>query len=113
MNLSSIRTPEGLFTIAAFDHRGSLAQMFDLDISSSFTGELLSQIKVMFMEAFSQMCSGVLVDPIYGFPAIERKAKNTGLILPVESSGYGDERSAVPTMIPDWGVQNIKNNYCM
>lgn len=113
MNLSSIRTPEGLFTIAAFDHRGSLAQAFQLEIDTPQATEALTQLKILFMEAFSPICSGVLVDPIYGFPAIERKAKNTGLILPLESSGYTDERTAIPTMIPDWGVENIKNNYAV
>ncbi len=113
MNLSSIQTPEGLFTIAAFDHRGSLAKTFNLDPKEKSTGDVLTQLKVLFMETFSPVCSGVLVDPIYGFPAIERKAKNTGLILSLESSGYNDERTAVPTMIPDWGVENIKNNYAV
>lgn len=113
MNLSSIQTPQGLFTIAAFDHRGSLAEMFKLDIKDSGTGPILSQIKVLFSEAFSSMCSGILVDPIYGSAAIQHKAQNTGLILPLESSGYGDEHTAIPTMIPDWGVVNIKNNYAV
>src|SRR5258708_6594309 len=103
MNLSSIQTQEGIFTIAAFDHRRSLAQMYGLDPNSAVGAETLTQLKIFFMEAFSPICSGVLVDPLFRFPAIEKKAKNTGLILPLESSGYTDERTAVPTMIPNWG----------
>ena len=113
MNLSSIQTPAGNFTIAAFDHRGTLAKTFNLDPQSEVAGKFLTQIKTLFMETFSPICSGVLVDPIYGFPAIARKAKNTGLILPLESSGYSDDHAAIPNMIPNWGVVNIKNNYAV
>lgn len=113
MNLSSIQTPSGMFTIAPFDHRGSLAKMFDQDVKTDIGKELVTQLKILFMDAFSQYCSGVLVDPVFGFPAIAHKAKNTGLILSLESSGYNDEPTAIPTLIPDWGVENVKNNYAV
>jgi tagatose-1,6-bisphosphate aldolase len=113
MNLSSIQTKSGMFTIAPFDHRGSLAKMLKIDLETEQGKQILTQVKVLFMEAFSEMCSGVLIDPVYGWPAIERKAKNTGLILTLENSGYTDERTAVPTLIPNWGVENIKNNYAV
>src|SRR5579859_1216328 len=113
MNLSSIETPTGFFTIAAFPTRRSSDLMFDVKLDNPAAEELVTKLKIMFMEAFSPMCSGVLVDPVYGFPAIARKAKNTGLILSLESSGYTDEHSAVPTMIPNWGVENVKNNYAV
>ncbi len=112
-NLSSIQTPDGMFTIAPFDHRGSLASMFGADVNTPLGKELVTQLKIIFMEVFSPMCSGVLVDPVYGFPAIARKAKNTGLILSLESSGYNDERTSVPALIPSWGVEHVKNNYAV
>ncbi len=113
MNLSSIQTQSGMFTIAPFDHRGSLAKSLKIDLETEHGKKILTQIKVLFMEAFSEICSGVLVDPVYGWPAIEKKAKNTGLILTLENSGYNDEKTAVPTFIPNWGVENIKNNYAV
>src|SRR5258708_26160619 len=113
MDSSSIQTASGMFTIAAFDHRGSLVKVFGQDVQNPVGQELLTQLKILFMESFSPLCSGVLVDPVFGFPAIARKAKNTGLILSLESSGYNDEKTAVPTMIPDWGVENVKNNYAV
>jgi tagatose 1,6-diphosphate aldolase len=113
MNLNTIQTDKGLFTIAPFDHRGSLAQMIGVNINTPEGKDAVTLLKVLFMEAFSPICSGVLVDPQYGFPAIEKKAQGCGLILSLESSGYTDERTAVPTMIPDWGVENVKNNYAV
>jgi tagatose 1,6-diphosphate aldolase len=113
MDLRSIQTPTGLFTIAPFDHRGSLAQMFGLDEKTEEGKQFITQLKVEFMDAFSDMCSSVLVDPQYGFPAIARKAKNCGLILTLESSGYTDEKSAVPTLVPNWSVRHVRNNYAV
>lgn len=113
MNLSTIQTPTGYFTIAAFDHRGSLAKMFGLEQDDPEAGELLSKLKVLFMTAFSDLSSGVLVDPIYGFPAIAQKARNCGLVLSLESSGYTDDKNAVPTLIPNWSVHHVKNNYAV
>lgn len=113
MNLNTIQTPDGIFTIAPFDHRGSLAQMFDLDIRHQTTQHLVTQLKVLFMEAFSGMCSGVLVDPEFGFPAIEHKAPNTGLILTLEATDYSGDKSNVPTIIPGWSVHQVKSNYAV
>lgn len=113
MNLNTIQTPEGLFTIAPFDHRGSLAQMFGLDIQTEVAKHVLVQLKILFMEAFSGMCSGVLVDPEFGFPAIARKAPNTGLIMTLEASDYTGNKSLVPTLIQNWNVHQVKSNYAV
>ncbi|MBW7955272.1 DUF2090 domain-containing protein [Patescibacteria group bacterium] len=111
MTLSSIQTPSGMYTIAPFDHRGSLATALGLDLTTAVGKKTLTQLKIMFMQAFSPLCSGVLVDPEYGFPAIEYKAEGCGLILTLESSGYNDEKTDVPVLMQNWGVEGIKNNY--
>ncbi len=108
-NLSSIQTQAGFFTIAPFDHRDSLAEMLGVEEHTKIGDAVLTEVKILFMEAFSPLCSSVLVDPVYGFPSIEHKAKNTGLILTLEVSGTPSE--AVPTLIPNWGVEDVKNNY--
>ncbi len=113
MNLNTIQTPEGLFTIAPFDHRGSLAQMFGMDIQTETAQHVVTQLKVLFMEAFSEMCSGVLVDPEFGFPAIAKKAPNTGLIMTLEASDYTGNKSLVPTLIQNWNVHQVKSNYAV
>lgn len=74
---------------------------------------LVTQFKNWCMEAFSPICSGVLVDPVYGFDSIEHKADGCGLILTLENSGYGESREQVPELIPNWSVEHIKNNYAV
>jgi len=102
-----------MYTIAPFDHRGSLALMIGADLTTAHGKQLLTELKVMFMQAFSPICSAVLVDPEYGFPALDYKADHCGLLLTLESSGYTDEKTAVPTLLPNWGVEAIKNNYAV
>lgn len=113
MTLSTIQTPSGMYTIAPFDHRGSLGQLIGVDLSTPEGKQALTQLKSYFMQVFSPMCSGVLVDPEYGTPSLDFKADHCGLILTLESSGYTDEKTAVPTLIQNWGVEAIKNNYAV
>jgi tagatose 1,6-diphosphate aldolase len=113
MNLSAIHTPSGMYTIAPFDHRGSLAKLIGVDLQTPAGKEALVKLKISFMQIFSPICSAVLVDPEYGFPALDYKADNCGLLLTLESSGYTDEKTAVPTLLPNWGVEGIKNNYAV
>ncbi len=109
--LKSIQTEKGNFTIAPFDHRSSLAQLVGADLNTPAGQAALTQLKIIFMQVFSPICSGVLVDPQYGFPSIAYKAPNAGLILTLEASGYGDDKAPVPTLMSNWGVAGVKNNY--
>lgn len=102
-----------MFTIAPFDHRGSLATALGLDLKTAAGRKTLTQLKILFMQNFSPYCSGVLVDPEYGFPSIEYKADRCGLILTLESSGYSDEKTDVPVLMQNWGVEAVKNNYAV
>jgi tagatose-1,6-bisphosphate aldolase len=113
MTLSSIRTASGMYTIAPFDHRGSLATSLGIDLKTAAGKKTLTQLKILFMQAFSPYCSGVLVDSEYGFPSIEYKVDSCGLILTLESSGYSDEKTDVPVLMQNWGVEAVKNNYAV
>ncbi len=113
MTLQSIQTSSGKYTIAPFDHRASLAKLIHVDETKPEGAQVLSQLKCLFMQAFSPLCSGVLVDPVYGFDSIDYKSSNCGLILTLEGSGYSGNEAAVPTIIPNWSVHNIKENYAV
>ncbi len=113
MTLSSIQTQSGRYCIAPFDHRASLAKLLQIDEKKPESKQLLSQVKSLFMQAFSPLCSGVLVDPVYGFESIDYKAQSCGLILTLEDSGYSGSESAVPNIIPNWSVHSVKENYAV
>ena len=97
MTLSDIQTKTGKFTIAACDQRASLATMLGVDPMSESGKSTLERVKTVFMETFSPICSGVLVDPEFGMPSLEKKGRS-GLLLTLEKPPYS---SFNPDDIPD------------
>ncbi len=108
MTLHQLQTSPNRFTIAACDQRASLAKLLGVDPQTAVGIEALKQIKNLFMEVFSPMCSAVLTDPEFGLPSIELKAPGAGLLLCLERSPYDKEPPEnLPLLYPHWGVPEI------
>ena len=110
MNLSSLQTKSHKFTIAAFDHRSSLAKMLGIDAGSDEGQKQIREVKTLFMKTFSPMCSAVLTDPIYGKESLEFKDKSSGLLMSLEQSGYDGGKAVVPPLVENWGIDGVKIN---
>jgi tagatose 1,6-diphosphate aldolase len=109
MTLKDLQTRKGHFTISAFDHRSSLVKLFQLDeTQTQLLTEHMIELKSLLMRTFSPISSAVLTDPIYGKATIEDKAKNCGLLMSLEESGYDSDKAELPTLVPDWGIEGIK-----
>lgn len=111
MNLSAFQTVDGWFTIAPFDHRGSLATSLKLDLSKELDREKFLHIKHLFMQILSPHVSAVLTDPEYGIRTLDDKASNCGLFLSLEESGYSSDKDAMTILRPDWGVAGVKHHH--
>ncbi len=110
MNLTSFQTSDGWFTIAPFDHRGSLATSLKLDLSNQLDREKFLHIKQLFMRILSPHVSAVLTDPEYGIRTLDDKAANCGLFLSLEESGYSSDKDAMTILRSDWGVAGVKKH---
>lgn len=110
MNLSDFQTSDGLFTIAPFDHRGSLAQSLKLDLTDKKSKALFIKLKHLFMKTLSPHVSAVLTDPEYGLPTLKDKAPEVGLFLSLEKSGYSDDHEAMTELYPRWGIDGVLAN---
>lgn len=55
--------------------------------------------------------SAVLLDPLFGFDAIARKANNAGLALTLAKHQSEAPPTTLPVFYPDWGVEYIRHNY--
>lgn len=108
MNLSTLQTQNHRFTIAAFDHRSSLAETLGIDVNSEEGKKQFIQLKQLFMETYSPFCSAVLTDPIFGKETVQYRDAHAGLLMSLEESGYEGGKEVVPPMMPDWGVLGIK-----
>lgn len=108
MELKALQSSSGKFTIAAFDQRASLAKMLGVDPQIDRGKNALTELKTVFMETFSPICSAVLVDPDFGLPTLEKKTPSSGLLLSLEKSAYAvEDKDAMPELNSQWTIQDI------
>lgn len=110
MNLTAFQTSDGWFTIAPFDHRGSLATALKLDLRTQFDREKFLHIKHLFMRILSPHVSAVLTDPEYGISTLADKEEHCGLFLSIEESGYSSNKDAMTILRSNWGVAGVKQH---
>ncbi|MEM5853111.1 MAG: tagatose 1,6-diphosphate aldolase [Candidatus Aenigmatarchaeota archaeon] len=80
----------GFFHIVALDHRESLRRMIKPENPEAVTRKDMEIVKLRLAKIFCEEASGILLDPIYGKPAIRVVKRKCGLILALEESGYED-----------------------
>jgi tagatose 1,6-diphosphate aldolase len=110
--LQQIASPDGILTMCAMDHRGSLRSMINEKNPGSVGDKEMVKRKLELCSSLAKYASAVLLDPIYGVPqCLSRGAlpKTAGLLVSIEASGYsGDKRHRVTELLRDWGVEKIK-----
>lgn len=112
MTVRDLQTDSGHMTLAPFDQRGSLAKLLGVDPMSDSGKQQLSDLKVVFMQTFSPLCSAVLVDPEFGLPSTLVKDPHAALLLSLEKSSYDVEnKDAMPQFYEKWGVPEIVSHY--
>lgn len=94
-----------VFTILAFDQRGSYRKMLPEGTSYTTAVEIKREVVV----ALSPQVSAVLLDPTYGLPAALEMSRRSGLLMALEKSGYsGDPTDRHVEFEPNWTVAKIK-----
>ena len=89
----------------AIDQRGALKRLLGEDAKT----EDLEQFKVHVSEELTPYASSILLDPEYGLPATKVRAKNTGLLLAYEKTGYdASEPGRLPDLLNVWSVKRLK-----
>lgn len=95
----------GIFTIMAFDQRGSYTQM----LGEAFTYDQAASIKKEVIIALSPHTSAVLLDATYGVPAALALHRSSGLLMALEKTGYSGTATYRQTEFdPKWTVEKIK-----
>lgn len=113
MKLDPLANSNGTFTIAAFDHRRSLAQLLNPKNPDAVAVSDLVAIKRLFIQAFSDLSSAVLIDPVYGLDygldLTKEIPSGTGLLMSLEDGDYSESKAGRLTrLLPHWGVADIK-----
>ncbi len=110
--LQQIATPDGIFTMCAMDHRGSLRSMIDEEHPGEVNYEEMVGRKLELCSSLAKHASAVLIDPIYGAAqCVSHNAlpNNTGLLVSIEASGYsGEKEHRLTKLLDGWSVEKIK-----
>ncbi|MFC1991217.1 tagatose 1,6-diphosphate aldolase [Chloroflexota bacterium] len=110
--LQQIAGPDGIFTICAMDHRGSLQRMIGKENPEKVTYEEMVKHKLELCASLAEYASAVLLDPVYGAVQCINSGilpKSTGLLVSIEASGYsGGDEQRITGLLDNWGVEKIK-----
>src|SRR5262245_8071635 len=107
-HLEKLSNSKGVISAAAMDQRGSLKKSIAKEKGcdpSQVTNTMMEEFKTAVTKVLSPHASAILLDPEFGLPAAKQRAKNAGLLLAYESTGYEQNTPGrVPKLIPQWTV---------
>jgi len=110
--LQQIANPDGIFTICAMDHRGSLRSMIDEEHPEEVNYEEMVERKLELCSSLARCVSAVLLDPIFGAAQCTSHGvlpNNTGLLVSIEASGYsGEKEHRLTKLLEGWNVEKIR-----
>jgi len=105
LGLRRTSTEADVFTILAFDQRGTYRRMLPPDMPFAQAAAIKSEV----VSVLSRKSSAVLLDNEYGVAVSLHMARHSGLLYAVEKSGYtGDGTARMIDFLPDWNVAKIK-----
>ncbi|MGA8310357.1 MAG: tagatose 1,6-diphosphate aldolase, partial [Terriglobales bacterium] len=86
--LKRVSNDRGVIAAAAMDQRGSLQKSLAKEKGGEVNDAMMEEFKILVAEVLTPHASAILLDPEWGLPASKRRAKNAGLLLAYEKTGY-------------------------
>ena len=106
--INAVADDRGVVAAAAMDQRGSLKRAIAKAKGSDVSNAELAEFKAIVSEVLTPYASAILMDPEYGQEAIRRRAKNAGVLLAYEKTGYdATVKGRLPDLLPEWSVQRL------
>jgi len=109
--LKAVSDSRGVIAAAAMDQRGSLKSAIAKEKGgdkNAVTSQMLEEFKSTVTRVLTPHASAILLDPEYGLPAARVRAKNAGLLLAYENSGYDNTRPGrLPDLLDIWSVRRL------
>jgi tagatose 1,6-diphosphate aldolase len=107
--MKAVSNDRGVIAAAAMDQRGSLQKALAKEKGGNIGDRELEEFKTLVTEVLTPHASAILLDPEWGIPASKRRAKNAGLLMAYEKTGYdktGEGR--LPDLLDNWSVRRLK-----
>src|ERR1700683_1149503 len=111
-HMNRLSNKHGVIAAAAMDQRGSLAKSIakakGVD-QKEVTDEMMEEFKTAVSRILTPHASAILLDPEWGLPAAKARAKNAGLLLAYEETGYDNtKKGRLPDLLPHLSVKRLK-----
>ena len=106
--INAVADENGVIAAAAMDQRGSLKKAIAKAKGGDASDAELSEFKAIGTEMLTPYASAILMDPEYGLEAIKHRAKNAGVLLAYEKTGYdATVKGRLPDLLPEWSVRRL------
>jgi tagatose 1,6-diphosphate aldolase len=109
--LEAVSDSRGVIAAAAMDQRGSLQSAIAKDKGvdkKAVTPQMMIEFKEIVSRVLTPHASAILLDPEFGLPAAKVRAKNAGLLLAYEKTGYDNNRPGrLPDLLEDYSARRI------
>ena len=109
--LQAVSDSRGVIAAAAMDQRGSLQKAIAKEKgvdASAITKQMMEEFKEAVVRVLTPHASAILLDPEYGLGPAKARAKNAGLLLAYEKTGYdANKPGRLPDLLDDWSVRRL------
>ena len=109
--LEAVSNDRGVIGAAAMDQRGSLKSAIAKDKGidkKGVTDQMMAEFKEAVTRVLTPHASAILLDPEYGLSATKVRAKNAGLLLAYEKSGYDNTQPGrLPDLLDHYSVRRL------
>jgi tagatose 1,6-diphosphate aldolase len=107
--MKAVSDPRGVIAAAAMDQRGSLQKSLAKEKGGEITDAMMEEFKSIVTAVLTEHASAILLDPEWGLPASKRRAKNAGLLLAYEKTGYDKTGPGrLPDLLDNWSARRLK-----
>ena len=107
--LKKVSNERGVIAAAAMDQRGSLQKSLAKEKGGEVTDAMMEEFKSLVTEVLTPHATAILLDPEWGLPASKRRAKNAGLLLAYEKTGYDKTGPGrLPDLLDLWSARRLK-----
>ena len=107
--LKAVSNERGVIAAAAMDQRGSLQKSLAKEKGGEVSDAMMEEFKSLVAEVLTPHASAILLDPEWGLPAAKRRAKNAGLLLAYEKTGYDKTGPGrLPDLLDHWSARRLK-----
>ena len=107
--MNAVSNEHGVIAAAAMDQRGSLQKSLAKEKGSAVSDAMMEEFKTLVTEVLTPHASAILLDPEWGLPASKRRAKNAGLLLAYEKTGYDKTGPGrLGDLLDHWSARRLK-----